>query len=267
MSLLAGAAVIAFSHGAAAAEAVETVVVTGSLIQQTGGDAPTPTVVVDSDTIAKTGQPNIAAVLTQLPQVQNAGGLGDLSPLNSNFLTSGFGVSNVDLRSLGSARTLVLINGRRQVAGSPTGSSVDLNTVPTQLISRVEVITGGSSAAYGSDAVAGVVNIILKDDFEGLLATAQGGSSSRDDGGDAYAALTLGSNFANGPRQRHDFGERRTQRRDPLRQPRLDELGRDEFPRSLPALRQPRQCPPGRRRVQLVRPGRPLSDRPSGRRR
>ena len=196
--LLAGAAAVALASGtASAAEPIETVVVTGSLIGHAAGDAPTPTMIVDSDLIQKTGQPNIANVLEQLPQVQNAGGLGDLTPTNSNFLTSGFGVSNVDLRSLGAQRTLVLVDGRRQVAGSPTGSSVDLNTIPTQLIERVEVVTGGSSAIYGSDAVAGVVNIILKSDFEGLIANAQGGESSRGDGGDVYGALTLGTNFLN----------------------------------------------------------------------
>jgi outer membrane receptor protein involved in Fe transport len=197
-ALLASGALLTMTTAAlAAGDDVETVVVTGSLIQRSAGDAPTPTMIVGADLITKTGQTNIANVLQQLPQVQNAGGLGDLTPLNSNFLTSGFGVSNVDLRSLGASRTLVLVNGRRQVTGSPTSSAVDLNTIPTQLISRVEVITGGSSAIYGSDAVAGVVNIILKDDFEGLIANAQAGSSSRGDGGDVYGAVTLGSNFAN----------------------------------------------------------------------
>jgi len=195
--LLAGAAAVALSSAPANAADIETVVVTGSLIGHAAGDAPTPTMIVDSDMIAKTGQANIANVLEQLPQVANAGGLGDLTPLNSNFLTSGFGVSNVDLRSMGAQRTLVLVNGRRQVPGSPTGSAVDLNTIPTQLIDRVEVITGGASAVYGSDAVAGVVNIILKSDFEGVIANLQGGESSRGDGGDTYGALTMGTNFAN----------------------------------------------------------------------
>jgi len=119
--LLAGAAAVALSSAPANAADIETVVVTGSLIGHAAGDAPTPTMIVDSDMIAKTGQANIANVLEQLPQVANAGGLGDLTPLNSNFLTSGFGVSNVDLRSMGAQRTLVLVNGRRQVPGSPTG--------------------------------------------------------------------------------------------------------------------------------------------------
>ncbi|HVT24012.1 MAG TPA: TonB-dependent receptor plug domain-containing protein, partial [Rhizomicrobium sp.] len=172
-SLLLGAASAALASSATFAQdaGVETVVVTGSLIQHTMGDQPIPTIIVDADAIAKTGRPNIAAVLAQLPQMQTAGGGVDLTPTNSNFLTSGFGVSNVDLRQLGATRTLVLVNGRRWVTGSPTSSAVDLNTIPTQLIDRVETTTGGASAAYGSDAIAGVVNIILKQDFEGINAT------------------------------------------------------------------------------------------------
>ena len=196
VALLAGTALVALGCGNANAEVIETVVVTGSMISHAPGDQPTPTVVVDSNLIAKTGLPNIGAVLVQLPQIQTVGGGVDLTPTNSNFLTSGFGVSNVDLRALGSNRTLVLVNGRRQVAGSPTGSAVDLNTIPTQLIDRVEVITGGASSTYGSDAVTGVVNIILRSDFEGMMVTAQGGSSSRADGGDAYGAIMIGANFA-----------------------------------------------------------------------
>lgn len=199
-SLLLGAASAALASGAAFAQdaGVETVVVTGSLIQHTMGDQPIPTIIVDADAIAKTGKPNIAAVLAQLPQMQTAGGGVDLTPTNSNFLTSGFGVSNVDLRQLGATRTLVLVNGRRWVTGSPTSSAVDLNTIPTQLIDRVETTTGGASAAYGSDAIAGVVNIILKQDFEGINATAQYGGTSRGDGGDAYGTLMVGGNFLEG---------------------------------------------------------------------
>lgn len=199
-SLLLGAATAALASNAAFAQDtnVETVVVTGSLIQQTMGDQPIPTIIVDADAIAKSGRTNIAAVLAQLPQMQTVGGGTDLTPTNSNFLTSGFGVSNVDLRQLGSTRTLVLVNGRRWVTGSPTSSAVDLNTIPTQMIDRVETITGGASAAYGSDAIAGVVNIILKQDFEGIAANAQYGLSSRGDGGDAYGSVMVGGNFLDG---------------------------------------------------------------------
>jgi outer membrane receptor protein involved in Fe transport len=196
--LMAGAAV-ALATGAADAQDqnVETVVVTGSLIQRSAGDMPTPTVVLSSDAILKTGQANISGLLSQLPQVQASAGAGDLTPVNSNFLTSGFGVSNVDLRNLGASRTLVLVNGRRQVTGSPTASAVDLNTIPTALIDHVDVITGGASAAYGSDAVAGVVNMVLKRDFQGIAATAQYGENSRGDGADTYGTVTIGGNFAN----------------------------------------------------------------------
>jgi outer membrane receptor protein involved in Fe transport len=197
-SLLLGAASAALASGSAFAQAnsdVETVVVTGSLIQHTMGDQPIPTVIIDSDTIAKTGQANIGAVLAQLPQVANG---GDLTPTNSNFLTNGFGSSQVDLRNLGADRTLVLVNGRRWVSGTPKSSAVDLNTIPTQLIDRVETTTGGGSAAYGSDAVAGVVNIILKQDFEGVNANFQYGGTSRGDGGDAVGSVMVGGNFLEG---------------------------------------------------------------------
>ncbi|HVP85333.1 MAG TPA: TonB-dependent receptor [Rhizomicrobium sp.] len=197
-SLLLGAAASALASGAAfAADDVETVVVTGSLIQHSAGDEPIPTIVIDADTIAKTGQANIGRVLAQLPQISNTNG-DDLTATNSNFLTSGFGVSNVDLRGLGANRTLVLVNGRRWVTGSPKDTGVDLNTIPTQLIDHVDTITGGASATYGSDAIAGVVNITLKQDFEGINATAQYGGTSRGDGGDAYGSVLIGGNFLNG---------------------------------------------------------------------
>lgn len=200
-SLLLGAASAALACGSAFAQGsanapVETVVVTGSLIQQNPGDQPIPTIIIDADTIAKTGRANIGAVLSQLPQVTNSG--ADLTPVSSNFLTSGFGVSQVDLRNLGADRTLVLVNGRRWVSGSPTSTAIDLNTIPTQLIDHVDTITGGASATYGSDAIAGVVNISLKQDFEGINATVQYGSSSRGDAGDLYASALVGGNFLDG---------------------------------------------------------------------
>ena len=210
-SLLAGAAIM-ISGGALAAPTpaqcngpnppsdcpIETVVVTGSLIERPIGDTPTPTVTLSASTILKTGHSNIADVLAQLPQVQNNQAIGgDLTSTNSNFLTSGFGVNNVDLRLLGASRTLVLINGRRQVTGSPTSSAVDLNTIPTELIDRIEVITGGASALYGSDAVAGVVNIILKRDFEGVAFHAQAGEATdHHDASDYFGNVMLGGNFA-----------------------------------------------------------------------
>lgn len=201
-SLMLGASIASMFGGAALAQGdtgpIETVVVTGSLIPRADmGDTAVPTVIVSATDIKKTGYANIANVLEQVPQIQ-ATSASDLTPTNSNFLTSGFGVSNIDLRQLGASRTLVLVNGRRWVTGSPTGTSVDINTIPTQLVSRVDVVTGGNSAIYGSDAVAGVINIILKDDYEGLTATAQYGKSSRNDGGDTYLSVLVGGNFMDG---------------------------------------------------------------------
>ena len=193
------AAILALSFSAAAAsDDVETVVVTGTLIGRTARDIPSPAITFDADDIRKTGKPNIGSALTELPQVQLRDAAGDLTPTNSNFLTSGFGEQTIDLRQLVVKRTLVLVNGRRWITGSPTGEGVDLNTIPTQLIDRVDIVTGGASSAYGSDAVAGVVNIVLKDDFEGIAATAQYGGTVRGDGGDQYGAVTIGGNIADG---------------------------------------------------------------------
>ncbi len=198
--LLAGSA-LALCAGSALAQnsaPIESVTVTGSLIQRSVADAPTPTVVLNASSITNTGLPNLQGVLLQEPMFQMGSAVnnGDLSPANSNFLTASFGQSTADLRELGPSRTLVLVNGRRQVTGSPTDVGVDLNTIPTALVSRVDIITGGASATYGSDAVAGVINIILKDDFQGMAARLQTGLSSRGDGPDLYATATLGGNFA-----------------------------------------------------------------------
>jgi iron complex outermembrane receptor protein len=108
-------------------------------------------------------------------------GTPGLSRTNSAFLTSGAGVATVDLRDLGSDRTLVLINGRRVVSGLTGSSTVDLNVIPTQFVERVDILTGGASSLYGSDAVAGVVNFLYKRNFTGLLAEGQYGVTERGD--------------------------------------------------------------------------------------
>jgi outer membrane receptor protein involved in Fe transport len=183
---------------ATASDGIETVIVTGSLIARPTQNLPSPSVSIDADDIHKAGKPNLGSILMQLPQVQLRDAAGDLTPTNSNFFTSGFGEQTVDLRQLGVKRTLVLVNGRRWITGSPTGEGVDLNTIPTQLVDHVDIVSGGASSAYGSDAIAGVVNIVFKDDFEGVAATAQYGGTGRGDGGDQYATVTIGGNFASG---------------------------------------------------------------------
>jgi len=178
----------------AGAASLEEVVVTGSRIAQPNLESVSPLQVIGAEDIDAAGAPNVQDVLLQNPTV----GTPTISRTNSNFSTSSAGVATVDLRNLGISRTLVLVNGRRFVAGIPGESAVDLNVIPQQFIERVDVLTGGASAAYGSDAVAGVVNIIYKNNFEGIELDTQYGASSESDDRQAQASLTMGTNIADG---------------------------------------------------------------------
>lgn len=173
--------------------AEDAIIVTGSRIARPDIEASTPVQVVSSDVIATQAAPNVADILSQLP----AAGIGS-SRTNSNFSTSGNGVATINLRSLGSSRTLVLQNGRRFVAGIGGSSAVDLNNIPTELIERIEVLTGGASAVYGSEAMAGVVNFVLKKDFEGASFRAQAGLSQVGDLPTQLVTGTIGKNFGDG---------------------------------------------------------------------
>ena len=181
------------AESSAAAPLEEEIVVTGSRIQRAGTNATTPVVVIGSQDIEQAGAVNSGDLLRQLPAI--APGLGSES---SGVSFNGAGLELVDLRSLGTNRTLVLINGRRQVGSNPNTTSVDLSTIPAPLIERFEVITGGASAVYGADAVSGVLNVILKKNFEGLQVDGQLGTSQRGDA-NRYAISALGGgNFADG---------------------------------------------------------------------
>lgn len=149
-----------------------------------------PVTVVDSAQLQYDAAQNISDTLNELPQV----GLGQ-TRTNTNFLTSGTGIATVNLRGLGSSRTLVLVNGRRFIGGFAGDSAVDLNNIPTDFVERVEVVTGGSSAVYGSDAVAGVVNFILKDNFEGIRVRAQTTITDEGDNPRQLASITAGTKF------------------------------------------------------------------------
>ena len=177
-SMMCGAAFLALSATQAAAQTpapaagaqVEELVVTGSRIPQPNLNSISPIQTVGSREVQLGGRPATIDILNQLPQVtQNAA--VDLGP-TSNPLSGPGGVATVDLRGLGPQRTLVLVNGRRLGVGDPnTGNpnpAPDINQIPSQLIDRIEVLTGGASATYGSDAVAGVVNFIMKKNFEGV---------------------------------------------------------------------------------------------------
>lgn len=170
---------------------VDEVVVTGSRLAQTALTSPVPVTAVTEAQIEQAGTVNTADILTDLGGVF----VGRTDTNSQNFYALA-GMNLVDLRRLGFNRTLTLVNGRRQVAGDIFTNAVDLNSVPAPLIKRVEVVTGGTSAIYGADAVSGVINVILKDDFEGFEARVRGGVSARGDAESLSLSLTGGQNFA-----------------------------------------------------------------------
>jgi iron complex outermembrane receptor protein len=200
LALLSGTAAL-FANSAAFAQEqdadekpMEEVVVTGSRIISTNLDSPSPVQTISSEDIAKTGIVNVQELLLKNPTF----GTPLLSRTNSNFLTSGAGVSTVDLRNLGVDRTLTLVDGRRFVSGLPGSAAVDYNTIPAQFIERVDLLTGGASAVYGSDAVAGVVNIIYKKNFEGVAFDGQYGASAESDNQETQFGITFGTNTEDG---------------------------------------------------------------------
>lgn len=138
---------------------IEEIVVTGSRIRRTDLTAPSPLSVVSAEQIAETGTVTIDSILNEMPQVMPGW------TNTSNF--PGTGTATVDLRGLGARRTLVLVNGKRYIPTTGDGV-VDITGIPTALVDRVEVVTGGASAVYGSDAIAGVVNFILDNEYEGF---------------------------------------------------------------------------------------------------
>ncbi|WP_404712413.1 TonB-dependent receptor plug domain-containing protein [Sphingomonas sp. MMS24-J13] len=153
------------------------IVVTGSLVRNTGFKTPTPVTVLDSGTLARVSAPNIADAINQMPALRPS--LTPTSAVNAGGGTQ-VGGNYLDLRGLGYARTLVLLDGRRYVPSNATGA-INLNNIPQALIDRVDIVTGGASAAYGADAVAGVVNLQTKANLEGIKATIQGGEAGAGD--------------------------------------------------------------------------------------
>lgn len=170
-------------------EAFEEIVVTGSRLKRRDFNAPSPISTIDSETLAYSGQTTLEETLNQMPQVMPAMGRTSNNP--------GTGTSTVDLRGLGSQRTLVLLNGRR-LAPSGAGSSVDLNTLPQALMERVEIITGGAATVYGSDAIAGVVNFVTRDDYDGFGLEASAYTTEKGDSNIYDLNLSYGHEFANG---------------------------------------------------------------------
>ena len=170
--------------------ALEEVTVTGSRIVRDGMTAPTPVTVVSPARIEDLGTTNVGAVLNTLPAFR-----ASTNPQTNNIQPREAGTTQADLRGLGPNRTLVLVNGRRFIPSTIEGT-VDLNQIPTLLLDRAEVVTGGASAQYGSDAVAGVVNLILKSKLQGVISQLQYGQSQARDDQDLLAGIAAGTGFA-----------------------------------------------------------------------
>ena len=167
----------------------DAIVVTGSRLGGLQLDQASPISVVSSQEVALSGQVNVENIIKDLPQL--------VPSVTSASNNPGGGVATADLRGLGSTRTLVLVNGRRYVAYD-SNQVVDINTIPAGLIDRVDIVTGGRSAVYGSDAVAGVVNFVMKQDFTGVQANANYRINEAGDGGTFNTNMLLGGNFSDG---------------------------------------------------------------------
>jgi iron complex outermembrane receptor protein len=171
---------------AAPGDTEEVIVVTGTLIDRPGFKAPTPMTVIGDAELRQGGRENVAEVLADIPQFRFS-----INPsLNQGLNT--IGSAGGDLRALGFVRTLYLLNGRRFIG------ELDLNSIPFAAVKRIDVVTGGASATYGSGAVAGVINTVLNDRLNGVEAAAQTGISSRGDGSQYRFDITGGSDFAGG---------------------------------------------------------------------
>ncbi|HYC04261.1 MAG TPA: TonB-dependent receptor [Azospirillaceae bacterium] len=189
-AVVATLAPVAFATSAFAQDAsLEEIVVTGSRIARPELVSSSPVTVVGAETFEQQGAATLDSVLNELPQIVPA--------LGSQSNNGGNGTATVDLRGVGASRTLVLVNGRRFIPTNGTGT-VDLNNIPASLVERVDVVTGGASAVYGSDALAGVVNFVLKEDFRGAQASAKYGISDRGDAGEINGNLTIGTGSEDG---------------------------------------------------------------------
>ncbi|MFN9716938.1 MAG: TonB-dependent receptor plug domain-containing protein, partial [Sphingomonadales bacterium] len=171
------------------------IVVTGSRIaRDPNATAPLPVSTLDAEDFQNFGGTDVTAALRQIPALISSGTVADSLERGGG----GVGQATLNLRQLGSNRTLVLVDGWRHVSGVAGTQTVDVSTIPNALIERVEVLTGGASAVYGADAVTGVVNYVLKRDFEGIQLNGQMGLSTEGDGKSYRLEGVIGQNFADG---------------------------------------------------------------------
>jgi outer membrane receptor protein involved in Fe transport len=190
----AAALLLSIGSAAYAQEASEVVTVSSTRLQNAGFDAPTPTTVIGAADLAKTAQPSVFEAMTQLPSLQGSTGVS----YNTGSTTTGLqGISSLNLRGLGVLRTLTLLDNQRVVAANPNGA-VDVSQMPQMLIQRVDVVTGGASASWGSDAVAGVVNFVTDKKFEGFKANFNMGQTTYGDDQNMTFQAAAGTSFLGG---------------------------------------------------------------------
>ena len=193
LSFASGLVAAVCAAGAQAQDNVpEEIFVTGSRISRQGFDAPTPVTSIDNDYLMDLGFVNVGAAVQQLPTNK-----ASLTPETNGFGSFNVGAQIANLRALGAARTLTLVDGRRHIASTDTGN-VDLNLIPPLLLERTEIVTGGASAAYGSDAVAGVINVILDKDLEGVRWQADMYQSAEGDGTSRHVSAGGGTSLFGG---------------------------------------------------------------------
>lgn len=174
--------------GADASGALTEITITGTRLRgDSGMNTPTPVTVVSAAQLDEVAPGNIAQAIKQLPQFR-----GNIDGTQNNGIGTDAGQSVINMRGLGANRTLILLDGRRMVPSTYNGT-VDINVLPQSLLQRTDVVTGGASAAYGTDAVAGVVNFILDTNFTGLKASVQGGITGEGDGANEQGELTFGT--------------------------------------------------------------------------
>src|SRR5450631_803150 len=176
------------------AESIEGIVVRGSRISRRDYQSDSPIGSVDQSALAAAGQPTLDKAIGEMPQFAAAQGMSEVGDVQGATGFAG-GQAYGDLRGLGPNRALVLMDGRRLMSSNPNGS-VDLNTIPMSMIENVEIITGGASAAYGSDAIAGVLNFKLRQHFSGAELNVTHGATTHGDGAEDQVSALVGGNFA-----------------------------------------------------------------------
>lgn len=197
IALCAGTAGTSAANGQ---DALEEVLVTGTRMVRSNATTAQPISTISAEQLMQSGTTDIGEILNDNPallsSITSSNSLDDEASNVSS--ADNVGGSALDLRGLGFQRTLTLVNGRRHVSGIEGTSSVDISTIPSALIENVEVLTGGASAVYGADAVTGVVNVVLKDDFEGVEVDFRPGVSSEGDAETSNLSILLGRNFNEG---------------------------------------------------------------------